>query len=369
MPGIASLRPRALDLAWVAFALVNLAAMARWPRWETIPFHFIWTSLTLLYGVRVWRPAGTFAVLGVLVVITGTLITIDATQGTETWGELFEVPLMSAMFLAMVWHARRRQAALHAVGRQAEQRAALLHEQERFMHDVSHALRTPLTIARGHLEVLQLSAVEQPPVDVALDELERIERAVDRMLLLAKAQQPGLAGATKIELEPFLEDVLMRWSETAPRVWRVGELEQGTLRAQPDALRAALDALLENAVKHTSADDAIELRSRRRDGGVAIEVADEGCGIPAEAVDGIFDRFARAQNGCGGDGQGLGLGLAIVAAIAKAHGGRCDVTTSPRGSTFSLLLPDFVPAAAEIDPRHAAETAPPLRADWADARS
>ena len=96
---------------------------ALWPRWETIPFHFIWVSLTLLYGFRVWG-LGPTASCSRSVVSTGLLILNDAIGGTQEWGELFEVPLMSAMFLAMVWHARRRQDALAKVERQASERAA-----------------------------------------------------------------------------------------------------------------------------------------------------------------------------------------------------------------------------------------------------
>src|SRR2546430_4924629 len=129
--------------------------MARWPSWETIPFHFIWVSLTLLYGFRIWRPSATSVVLFVVAAGTGVAILSDSFNGTQTWGELFEVPLMSAMFLAMVWHARRRQDAMRVVERQADERSELLAQQKRFLHDVSHELRTPVTIARGHLEVLR----------------------------------------------------------------------------------------------------------------------------------------------------------------------------------------------------------------------
>src|SRR5438045_7453087 len=100
-------RPDRLELAWLAFALLNVGAMLLWPSWETIPFHLIWFSLTVLYGFRVWALKPTYAVLAVQGLITGVLIANDASHGTQEWGELFEVPLMSLMFLAMVWHARR----------------------------------------------------------------------------------------------------------------------------------------------------------------------------------------------------------------------------------------------------------------------
>jgi signal transduction histidine kinase len=259
------------------------------------------------------------------------------------WGELFEVPLMSAMFLAMVWHARRRQAAMAALAEEADERARLLDRQESFLHDVSHELRTPITIAHGHLEIAQRVGGARPEIDVALDELGRMERIVERLLLLAKAQSSTLA-FTDVDLDSMLEDVVMRWSDVAPRVWRVGELAEGTLRADPDALRSALDALVENAVQHTEPTAVIELSSRAAGHEVSIEVADEGSGLPDEALEHIFRRFARADTARSRGEGGVGLGLAIVHAIARAHGGHCTASTSAGGSVFTLTLPGFRPA-------------------------
>ena len=346
MLGIGSARLKPVEVGWFAFALANLAAMALWPSWETIPFHFIWVSLTLLYGFTIWRPSVTYLVLTFVASVTGLLILADAFRGDQLWGELFEVPLMSAMFLAMVWHARRRQEALKAVERQAEERASLLERQERFLHDASHELRTPVTIARGHLEVLRGAGLERgQEVEVALDELERIERILERLLLLAKADQPDFVVLGEIDPETFLEDVLMRWSEVAPRAWRLGPVPPGSLRVDPEALRIALDALLENAVKYTEASDGIELRAGAQSDCLVIEVEDEGCGIPSDALANIFERFARADPARSRAQGGVGLGLAIVDAIAKAHGGACAVETARDGSTFSLQFPGF---AAEL---------------------
>jgi signal transduction histidine kinase len=343
MPAIAWLLRRRVEVAWAVFALANLAAMITWDSWETIPFHFIWISLTLLYGFRVWGSSATYLVLGLVVASTGAVILSDAFSGSQLWGELFEVPLMSAMFLAMVWHARRRQDALRAVERQAEQRASLLERQQRFLHDASHELRTPVTIARGHLEVSRLTRDEAPAeIDVALDELERIERILDRLLLLAKAENPDFLLVEEIELVSFLEDVFMRWSEVQPRSWRLGDLAPGMLLADAESLRIALDALLENAVKYTEGGDAIELRSHANWDGVVIEVEDEGCGVPADALERIFERFARADPARTRAQGGVGLGLAIVDAIAKGHNGRCTAETNGSGSTFALHLPRFL---------------------------
>lgn len=346
---IGLLRRNSPEVAWAAFASANVAAMELWPGWETIPFHLIWISLTLLYGFRVWRPAGTYLTLAAVVTVTGGMILGDAFSGDQPWGELFEVPLMSAMFLAMVWHARRRQDAIAIVERQASQRASLLERQERFLHDASHELRTPVTIARGHLEVhRRMNGNVAPEIDVALDELQRIEQILARLLLLAKADQPDFVVVEEVDLERFLEDVFMRWAEVAPRAWKLGTLAAGRLAVDPEGLRIALDAVIENAVKYTEQGDTIELRSRASRDGVVIEVEDSGEGVPEEALAQIFERFARADAARSRVHGGVGLGLAIVDAIAKAHGGSCTVRNSTIGAIFSLRLPRFRVASAVL---------------------
>jgi signal transduction histidine kinase len=327
-------RPEPIDIAWAAFALANLWAMFVWERWETVPFHFIWVSLTLLYGFRVWRLGPTSWVLFLVVLTTGLLITRDAQHGTQEWGELFEVPLMSAMFLAMVWHGNRRQHAMDAV-------AALADRQEQFLNDASHELRTPVTIAQGHLELLQREQGPSAELDVALDELRRMKWIVDRLLLLAKADQPDFVRVGEIDLEPFLEDVFLRWSEVAPRAWRLGPVAAGALTADADAIRIALDALVENAVEYTSPEGTIELRSHSVANAVVIEVADDGVGIAAEELSHIFERFARIDAARTRTEGGAGLGLAIVDTIAKAHAGRCEVRSTEAGTVFSIQLPGW----------------------------
>ena len=160
---------------------------------------------------------------------TGASIFADAFDGIQLWGELFEVPLMAAMFLAMVWHARRRVQALETVQALAEERASLLEQQERLLQNVSHELRTPVTIARGHLELLQRSFdTDRPELTVAFEELQRIEHIVDRVLLLARVERADWVSRSPIELVPFLEDVFMRWSEVARRAWHLGEIAEVT---------------------------------------------------------------------------------------------------------------------------------------------
>ncbi len=330
-----------LDLAWAGLAAGCLAVMVAWPSWETIPFHVIWISLTVLYGFRVWSVSKTSAILAVVAIATGASILSDAFDGLQLWGELFEVPLMSAMFLAMVWHARRRADALETVAALAEERAALLDQEERLLHDVSHELRTPVTIARGHLELLERRlGTDQPELAVAFDELQRIEGIVERLLLLARAERPEFIAPTSIRLVPFLEDVFMRWAEVAPRAWRLGEILDVTLQVDDTWLRAALDALLENAVRYTDEHARIELSARGERHMVVISVADEGVGIAPESLARVFERFARSDASRSRREGGAGLGLSIVAAVARAHGGTCTASSVVgEGSVFELSFP------------------------------
>ncbi|MGO9821240.1 MAG: sensor histidine kinase [Solirubrobacteraceae bacterium] len=328
-----------IELLWAAFAIANFAAMIAWPSWRLVPFQLVWLSLTILYGFRVWPMRLTLVVLVCVMAATALAVGFDSMHDVKVWAKLY--PLMAALFLAMVWHARRRAEAQQVAEQRADDQYSLLERQERFINDASHELRTPLTIARGHLELLGERPYE---VDVALDELGRIDAIIDRLLVLATVEQPDFVRRSQVELEPALEEIFMRWSEVAPRAWRLGAVASGALQVDADCLRTALDALLENAVKYTEPYAAIELRARPAPpGGVLIEVEDEGCGVPPEALARIFDRFARADSARTRAADGVGLGLAMVDAIAKAHGGKCEVTSTESGATFALWLPDFTP--------------------------
>ena len=338
MPATGS-RLSGIDVAWAAFSAGCLVVMVAYPHWETIPFHLIWISLTVLYGFRVWSLPATTAILAGVCMATGASIMSDAFDGLQLWGELFEVPLMSAMFVAMVWHAHRRKQAVEVADEHAAESARLLEQQERLLQNVSHELRTPVTIARGHLELLERDQGERAELTVAFDELRRIEQIVDRLLLLARAERDGFLMLGQVPLVPFLEDVFMRWAEVAPRAWRLGSIVDVTLDVDETWLRAALDALLENAVQYTEDYAAIELSAHAEANAVVIQVADEGPGIPGEVLDEIFERFARADRSRSRREGGAGLGLAIVDAIARAHDGSISARSGESGSVFELRLP------------------------------
>ena len=344
------LRRNLAEVVWGGFAVANLVAIFVWPGWVRLPFYLIWVSLAFVYGFRLWSIAVTSIVLLVVSAAVVAVFVIDGFQGDELSGKLVAVPFLAAMFATMVWHVRRRTEAVHKLEAVAGESARLLERQQSFLQDASHELRTPVTIARGHLELLQSDEPELRGLDIALDELARIERIVERLLLLAQAENPHFLSFVDLAVDSFLEDVFMRWSEVAPRAWRLELDVAGRIRVDEEAIRTALDALLENAVRYTEPHDAIELRAWAVGGEIVIEVADEGCGVPPDKLDHIFDRFARADAARTRDHGGVGLGLAIVHSIAKAHGGSCSVKRRMRGTIFALHLPVGPATATEVAP-------------------
>ena len=269
---------------------------------------------------------------------------------TEPWAALAPLPLLLMLKVLAadrahsIASAHDRLRALEQERGRRQAAAQLLERHTQFLQDVSHQLRTPLTIARGHLELMRRTGGARPESERALDELGRMGRMIEGLLLLARAENPGSLAATRLDAAALVEDRFVRWSDVIPRSWRLEELGRGTIVGDADAICGALDALIENAVKHTGPAQSITLRSHARGDMLEIQVADEGPGIPPKDLQRIFERFARAGTGAGRPRGGSGLGLAIVGVVAKAHGGDCTVESSPAGSTFTLRLPAFEPA-------------------------
>jgi signal transduction histidine kinase len=353
LPSLRSASRRAqLEYAWVALALANYAAALIWQSWEAMPFRVVWIALAAAYGLFVLNADRVLKIVFALGALAGAAMLADALHIVHLWSDPVDAPpVMALMCLFLIWNIGRHQAALRHAEVPSDQQGSLLERQERFIQDASHELRTPLTIARGHLELLRSRAGEDRDLAVALEEMTRLDEIIERLLLLAAAGQPSFLHIRRVDVEPLLDDVFVRWVDIAPRAWRLGPIPRGTIEVDPNRIRTALDALLDNAVKYTDSHDAIELRGRRGEAGLLIlEVADEGRGVSADALERIFERFGRADAARGRSVGGVGLGLAIVDAIAKRHGGRCTVKSSPDGAIFALELPGFSPATSLAEP-------------------
>jgi signal transduction histidine kinase len=336
------LRKHWIDLAWGVFALANLGGMVLYPTWETVPFHFIWVSVTLLYGFRVWRVKPTMWTLAAVMAASATFIGIDVARGFQPADEITEVPLMAAMFLAMVWHARRRLASMEEMQRVSEDNIRLLRRERQFLQDASHELGTPITIALGHIELVQRSRADPLIAEdaaIAADELMRLRRLAEALLLLASADHPDFLRRSPTDIDIVVGEALHRWSAT-PRSWVVGPPAGALIDVDRDRVELALDALIDNAVKHTAPDGRIEVSARRDTTTASIVVSDQGPGIPPEDQARLFDRFTRLDSSRNRKVGGVGLGLAIVRAIAEAHEGSVAVQSAVgKGSTFILTLP------------------------------
>jgi signal transduction histidine kinase len=351
-----------LEYAWVVFTIANLTTMGLLieihsapPGWQTVPFHFIYVSFAILYGFRVWRNSRT--VLGILFVTaaTGGMTLVAIVAGREGWPEGTEVPLMSLMFLAMFFHAQRRMQAIAVAEALATENASALERQKVFLSDVSHEMLTPITIARGSLDVLRHTGAwsreeTEEAHEVVAGELARMTRLLQRLLLLERAAAPDLVVPVVTDVDALLEEVHARWTPVvvfADFVLTRGAA--GAARLDRDEIMLAVDALLENAVQHTEPGGRIELRSGAHEGSVLIEVADTGVGIAAEKLPHVFERFYRVDRSRNRREGGAGLGLAIVDAIAHAHGGSAAIQSTPGvGTTVTLAVPRAL--RAEVHP-------------------
>jgi signal transduction histidine kinase len=342
------------EVMWGLFAAANVEVMFMLDHWQTVPFHFIWVSLTILYGFRLWKPWPTALVLLVVMTTTGIALLHASISHHHGLDEFSEVPLMAAMFLAMVWHARRRQVAVDALAR------ASARERE-FARDASHELRTPITIARGHAELVREAVTgfeEERDVDVILDELDRLAAITARLLAIAAAEQGHALLRRPVDVRRLVLQTLNRWSSTAPRDWGCQHRVAGTLDADAGRLITALDALIENAIAATTEGDPITLNCSVADEMLHIEVRDGGRGIAPADLDRVFERFARVVPPDAHAAAGTGLGLAIVKAIAEAHGGWVTVTSEVGvGSAFVLSLPGFSGSATAPAPELVATSA------------
>lgn len=238
--------------------------------------------------------------------------------------------------------------------------------QRAFVDDAGHELRTPITVIRGHLEVLDDAdpAERAATRELVLDELDRMHRIVEDLLTLARSEQPDFCQPTPLDLDELTTRVHQKARAlSSEHTWVLDGVGLARLVADGQRLTQALVQLADNAVRYTPPGTTIGIGSAvgpAEDGEPAearLWVRDEGPGIPLEDHERVFDRFARGSSGPRRS-DGAGLGLAIVRAIAEAHHGRVTLASLPgQGAAFTLHLPlESLPDppieqdAADVDP-------------------
>jgi heavy metal sensor kinase len=218
----------------------------------------------------------------------------------------------------------------------------------RFVADASHELRTPLTVLRGELESIaqepRLEPAWREQLGSALEEVERLTNIVEGLFAISRLD----AGEAAAEWRPF--DLAELTAATADQMCLLAEDKNievkctVTMGAWVEGDRARVKQvvvnLLDNAIKYSPRGGAVALNVEAADSKAILEVADNGIGIPSEALPRVFERFYRVDPARSRDGGGAGLGLSIVKSICTAHNGRVVVTSAPgQGSTFRVELP------------------------------
>jgi two-component system, OmpR family, sensor kinase len=326
---------RLLVGGWAVAAVIWAALMYLMPGQETVPFHFIWIGLALVYGFTRWRPAGMVTALILVTIVTGYILCHHAALGEIGWEETAEVPLMASIFGVMVWHVNRRNQAVAEVQRLAGAERRRLEVQQLFIRLASHELRTPITVARGYTELVRAAHHDKATLDdtaTVLDELDKLARITQRLVTLMQMEEPYPLCHTDLDLE--LLRITRRWQPTADRHWYVHS-DIGSGMVNPERLEAALDCLIENAVKFTKSGDRIELIGHADPNGWRVQVIDSGAGMTAEEAAALHSRTPRGRTA-----TGTGLGFAIVRSVVEALRGRIHVQTAPgHGTIVTLIIP------------------------------
>jgi signal transduction histidine kinase len=229
-----------------------------------------------------------------------------------------------------------------AFDRMLERIELAFESQRRFISDASHELRTPLAVVRGQLELLGAQLTEAPKgrAELALDEVDRMNRIVEDLLLLARLDEGMHLELRPTEVDLVIQEAALRVRQVTGRPVTVDAESEVMAQADSDRLLQVLINLLTNATRHTEPDAAVIARCRKVGDTVVIEVIDTGEGIPTAELPYVFDRMYRGQRSRTKGRPGAGLGLGIVTSLVRAMDGQVAVTSAVgEGSTFTVTLP------------------------------
>jgi two-component system, OmpR family, sensor kinase len=287
----------------------------------------------VLVSMFAWIVAG--RVLAPLQALSGTARTVTATDLTS------RIPVEGHDELADL--ARTFNDMLDRLQRTLE-------SQKEFIDDASHELLTPLTIIRGHLELRWEDPAErEATIELVTDEVMRMTRLVDELRVLALTRRPDFLDSEPLDAGAVVREVFDKVRLLATRDWQLEGGDGGRLVGDRQRLEQALINLAHNAVQYTGPEDRIVIGAAVDAGGARLWVADTGPGVPEDEHARIFERLAY---GAGGrrHPNSTGLGLAIVSAIARAHGGRVELNSTPGdGATFAIVIPAITQQGEEND--------------------
>ncbi|WP_344240294.1 HAMP domain-containing sensor histidine kinase [Kribbella hippodromi] len=330
----------AIDLAVAVVVIAMIGLMVASPGHEAGPFHFMFLAVAIAYGYRIWPVGPTIAATVTITALSGWLMINQASEGQLPKAELAEIPLMPLVLLVMIWHARRRMTAVEQLKEMAGRQLAAVDREREFFRDASHAIRTPVTIARGHLELLATGSLDddaKEDVSVAMMQLDRMSALSNRLLAVARLDSGGALSTQPTDLAELVRELGTNWSARSDRVWQVECRPTGEVSVDPEWIEMTLDALVENAVNFTPEGGVISLRCGRSAERCIVEVADSGPGIAAADLPQVFDRFWHRMPPHGP--MGTGLGLSMARSVAVAHGGTLTARNGPGGAVFALELP------------------------------
>ncbi|MDO4899514.1 cell wall metabolism sensor histidine kinase WalK [Actinomyces sp.] len=228
-----------------------------------------------------------------------------------------------------------------AVNRMLDRVQRAVEAQRELLDDVGHELRTPITVVRGHLELVDPDDPDdvRQTSELALDELDRMSTLVGDLLDLARSSQSDFVTPEPTDIEALTLQVFDKACALGDRDWQLGSCANGTTALDPARITQAWLQLAANAVKYSDADSRVALGSEINGAELFLWVEDEGIGIAPEDVERIRLRFARTAEATR-HAAGAGLGLSIVETITEAHSGRLAISSEVgRGSVFTLCIP------------------------------
>lgn len=336
---------------WVVAAVVCIAVMWTFPGEETVPYHIGYALFALCFGLSPWTVRQTAVALIGYTAASGLVLLLRARDDVIAWEETAEIPLMLALVLLMVWLVRRREKALEEVTWLSEQERLEGRARELLTRRTSHEMRSPLTISRGYVELLRArprDAGEAEELRIVEEELDRLTRVCDRLVRAFRLH--GDIATLPVDLDAMLADTVRRWATVADRHW-VLECAGGTVPGSPERIRAALDTLIENAIRYTDVGDTVRLHASREAGArwVRLSVADSGPGLSDEQVQRINSAPALLHDPRGQDLDRdalsqTGLGLGIVLEIVERRGGRLVAGRAHEGGAeLTMVVPAAMP--------------------------